>query len=418
VRLDVAPKTATEVDLRFTQGPAVTFSVALSVADRDAVASGTPGDITYRLRTGRFDLGLDDLRIAGETDTPPVEAQFDLSLASVDLSTRVTEGEMVGITSQVSYGPMIYSYAVRSGGGAGQRGAGRAEASQGTSATVMPRGGPDLLNLGDALRAGMAIAIEASAGASLSQTVTSNAHMVTSQDTQTSLGGTQRLRFDASGLTIAGTLKGAGFSTADMTGFVEVAGQFGEVAWDWAMPVLASDTRQPFRLGLTLRDLTLDDRVWARIDPGAALPREALTFDLLAGGEVTLPFGLVDQAGWERIAASQEMPFELNSAALERLEVKGLGLSGQASAAFTFDNGDLLTFDGLPRPEGMASGTVEGAQALLDRLVAAGLLAPEDAFGARMALAFAFKAAGPDRAGSVLEVTPEGSVLLNGQRVR
>jgi hypothetical protein len=66
----------------------------------------------------------------------------------------------------------------------------------------------------------------------------------------------------------------------------------------------------------------------------------------------------------------------------------------------------------------MASGTIEGVQALLDRMISAGILTPQDAMGARMALAFAFRAEGPDRSSSVLEVTPEGRVLLNGQAVR
>jgi hypothetical protein len=169
---------------------------------------------------------------------------------------------------------------------------------------------------------------------------------------------------------------------------------------------------------MTLRDLTVAQGLWHLVDPGKALPREPFTFDLLAGGEVTLPFDMVDEAAWQRLAVTPGLPFELNSAAVERLEVKGLGLAGQGRGTFTFDNADMTTFEGFPRPEGMASGTVEGAQALLDRLISAGILTPQDAMSARMALVFAFKPDGPDRAGSVLEVTPQGRVLLNGQAVR
>ena len=97
-----------------------------------------------------------------------------------------------------------------------------------------------------------------------------------------------------------------------------MGGSLGEVAWDWALPLLASEARQPVRLGLTLRDLVFADRLWDRLDPGRVLPREPLAFDLLAGGEVTLPFDMVDEAAWQRLAVTPGLPFELNSASLFR----------------------------------------------------------------------------------------------------
>ena len=48
------------------------------------------------------------------------------------------------------------------------------------------------------------------------------------------------------------------------------------------------------------------------------------------------------------------------------LSVAGVDLTGDG--AFTFDNSDLESFDGMPRPEGKLSLRLTGAHALLDKL--------------------------------------------------
>ena len=91
------------------------------------------------------------------------------------------------------------------------------------------------------------------------------------------------------------------------------------------------------------------------------------------------------------------------------------------SGAARFDNTDLVTFGGFPKPSGTLDLTVKGANALIDRLVGIGLLKDQDAMGARMGMGMIAKPApelGEDALKSHLEMTDEGQVLANGIRLR
>ena len=99
------------------------------------------------------------------------------------------------------------------------------------------------------------------------------------------------------------------------------------------------------------------------------------------------------------------------------LKVAGARLTGDADVAF--DNDDLETYDGLPAPEGMVNLVLEGGNALLDRLVDARLLPEDQAGGVRMMMGlFAVKGEGEDTLTSTIEMTGDGQVLANGQRIR
>jgi hypothetical protein len=99
------------------------------------------------------------------------------------------------------------------------------------------------------------------------------------------------------------------------------------------------------------------------------------------------------------------------------LALAGARLTGGGD--FTFDNDDLSTFPGMPKPTGALELELTGGNALLDTLVAMGLLPQEQAMGARMMLGmFARPGSSPDSLTSRIEVTEEGQVLANGQRLR
>jgi len=87
----------------------------------------------------------------------------------------------------------------------------------------------------------------------------------------------------------------------------------------------------------------------------------------------------------------------------------------------TFDNSDLRSFAGPPKPIGSVDLVLNGLNGLIDNLVSMGLTSAEEAMGVRMMLA-AFTAPAPssgqDVMKSTIEFTPEGHTLANGQRVR
>ena len=62
---------------------------------------------------------------------------------------------------------------------------------------------------------------------------------------------------------------------------------------------------------------------------------------------------------------------------------------------------------------------ISGANGLIDKLIAMGLLSQQDAMGARMMLGmFTVPGSEPDTQTSTIEVNEQGQILANGQRIK
>ena len=96
-----------------------------------------------------------------------------------------------------------------------------------------------------------------------------------------------------------------------------------------------------------------------------------------------------------------------------------MGAEITGSGAFTFDNSDLETFDGMSAPSGAIDLTVAGANGLIDRLVEMGFIPEEQAMGTRMMMSmFGVPGSEPDTMTSKIEVRENGQVFANGQRIK
>lgn len=183
------------------------------------------------------------------------------------------------------------------------------------------------------------------------------------------------------------------------------------------MPLSRSDEPSDFGFSLDLVDLVINDTIWDLFDPGKVLPRDPATVQLDVTGTATPKFDLLDP---EQTAAidNADMPIELNTMSLNDLRVALAGALVTGAGAFTFDNSDLETFDGMPRPEGDALIVVTGLNRLMDNLVAMGLVPEDQIMGGRMMLGMFARATGDDRLETQVEVNAEGHVIVNGQRLR
>ena len=183
------------------------------------------------------------------------------------------------------------------------------------------------------------------------------------------------------------------------------------------MPVGKTDQPADFGLSLNLIDLVINDMIWNMFDPGTVLPRDPATVQLDVSGKAKPLFDMMDP---EQAAAMEgsDMPVELDSLSLNTLRIALAGALVTGSGAFTFDNSDLATFDGMPRPNGEASVQVNGLNKLMDNLVAMGLVPEDQIMGGRMMLGMFARTTGDDQLETTLEVNGEGHVLVNGQRMR
>jgi hypothetical protein len=198
--------------------------------------------------------------------------------------------------------------------------------------------------------------------------------------------------------------------------FPEVNVALDEFVTGFAFPLTRSDAPVDFSLVTRVVGLVVSDDVWAMFDPIGALPRDPATVIADVTGKMRLLRDVTDPDFGE----TDEMPAELHALDITEVKLSAVGAEVTGTGAFTFDNSDLTTFEGMPRPAGALDLRIVGANTLIDKLVAMGMLPEDQAMAGRMMLGlFAKKeAGGEDTMTSRIEVTPDGAVLANGQRIQ
>lgn len=198
-----------------------------------------------------------------------------------------------------------------------------------------------------------------------------------------------------------------------------ISAQLAETGFSLNVPLKAADTPQDANIEVVLGGFEMAEMLWNIFDPAANLPRDPATIRVALDAEVTPFADLFDPEAMEKIEMEDGVPGELNSVSLRELVIDAVGAKIMGSGAFTFDNTDMESFDGLPRPEGKLDVSISGANGLLDQLIAMGLLADEDAMGARMMMGmFSVPGSEPDTATSEIVINAEGHILANGQRLK
>lgn len=224
--------------------------------------------------------------------------------------------------------------------------------------------------------------------------------------------GSAVFSMDKAGGGIAGT---GGATVVDVTSpafpfpmlHVEMSG----LGMDFRMPLTGTQS-VPFRYMIKMDNLTVNEEAWAVVDPAAVLPRDPATLSLDLTGMAALDLGAVIDSG-EGGSAPDPLPSiaTLDIADL-KLAVAGALMTG--TGAFTFDNST-----GIPMPRGAADVTLTGGNALIDGLVAIGIVPEDQAASARMMMAmFMEPGDADDTMTSRIEARDDGGIYVNGQRVQ
>ena len=235
--------------------------------------------------------------------------------------------------------------------------------------------------------------------------------------------GSFQMAAAAEGGTLEGSLDGSGLryggSTDNVTMTVsgseiplpQVTLRMAQSSGLFQMPVVPGDGPQDFALVLRLTDLEIDDMIWSIFDPMSALSREPATLVIDLGGTAIVSEDFTSPEYAE--SDIEEAPGQLESLDINAFELSLAGAELTGSGAFSFDN-ETET----PVPSGSARLMLVGGNALLDTLVGMGLVQEEQAMGARMMLGLFARPEGADTLVSDIEVTEDGQVLANGQRIR
>lgn len=185
----------------------------------------------------------------------------------------------------------------------------------------------------------------------------------------------------------------------------------GAVEFEMTSPIVATDAAGDFALVMKLNQLSVNEEAWAMVDPTGALPRDPADLAIDISGKTIIDVPAMIAAGDAGGMPVLPAPESLDITELT-LKVAGAALAG--SGAFTFDNSL-----GMPMPLGEANITLTGGNALIDGLIAIGVVTEEDAMGARMMMgAFMSPGANPDELTSKIEAKPGFEIYVNGQRVQ
>ena len=404
----------------------LTGSVALSQSGADVVITGTADDMTLVADVPSSTLTLSSLDIRlpdGEDpgfDPSTIELLVEVKDASQE-ARYIRESDVYRITSNGSSGVGSTRIAIPAEFGGSSDNISRTTSGTGSVSAVLPRGEISVMNLAAAIRAGLAVS-----GTTLTTGVTNAAittlpggDILTKQSTTTERQ-TSDFRFGEGGLSVSGAATGTAISLLIPELFpVELSGRLDTVSARFILPILASpEVSQPVEYDVSVEGLTLDEAIWSLLDPAQFLPRDPIDLVIDLGAEVRPLVDLLDIQTMIAMIDGGQTPVELDTVRIDALHLSAAGVEVQGDGAFTLDFTDMVTFPGSPRLEGSAAVRIAGANRLLDTLVQMGLLADEDVMGARMGLGMFTRLVSDDLVESKVEVTADGQVFVNDQRMR
>lgn len=394
-------------------GPAFDARLTVAAPDLATVARQQGEGIAYDYTAPEMSVMLDTLVIDGA----PAEGGGQLTLTDVIGQETLTAGAALGYAIDLTTGKVTLQADVTPAGAEGQV---RVDATIGAlstrSRTTLPEGGP-VQPLGAALKAGLsgegmlrltglAFDVEIADKTGMVRTLSGAIEAATQESLLSA--ETTRYGYEQTGMSL------------DIAGGDVPGGKVGvtlaRLASGITMPLAVTDEARDLNLSLRIGGLAADETLWSTFDPGAALPRDPadLTLELSGRGRWT-----ADVLAPGAMADLEAPPGTLESLTIEALRLAALGAEVTASGSFGFDPADFESLGRPPLPEGSIEIVGQGINGLLDRLVDAGFIVPDQANGMRMMLGlFARPGEGEDRLVSEIEITPEGRVLANGMPVQ
>ena len=387
-----------------------------------AIATGAPGDIRYEHEAETLTGVLTDWSVPPELLDLPVELNVETVLKGFSGWSTLKAGELVELTGAYRYGEQTVSSVMTAPDGSSNRSDSQVTGLAYEVDFALPADGSDIMNLAAAIKAGLRAHLRSeSNGYSASQTQSVEGGPVMEMASGYA-ESTSQVTLNRDGL--SGDGSGSDFFTSFLIPeLLPIPVQLGgkQVTMSMAVPLEASETPQPVAMAMKMQDVTLSDDLWSLFDPGQALPRDPAQIELDLSGTMRNLVDLLDVNGLMALAGGGGVPVEAHSADIKSLVIEAVGARIAATGAVTFDNDDLLSYGGMPKPVGAVDVTISGANGLLDTLVSMGLLSDQDAGGARMGMAMVAKpdpAAGEDVLTSRFEFTEAGGVLANGMQLK
>ena len=393
-----------------------TLAMEYRTSGLDFTVSGDPDAMTYDYVADQMTVALVDIETgSSDVDFGTVEMTINNLVGNADVTVsddlRSTEGSMTS-------GPATYTLDMTdntSGERVQVSGEFNDFAYNGTATTPVATSAMDMAAL---LEAGFDMAGRFEHGGGTSTFTVHDGEAPMTGNSQ-SASGDLEFAMNQNQLRYGGTANemAMSFSGTDIPFPIEIAME--KSAFGLTMPISESEDPQDFALSVTMGDFTMSDMIWAMFDPAGTLPRDPATVAIDLAGKAKMFVDMMDPEQMAEIDEGDNMFGELNALTINDLTVRLAGAELTGIGDFTFDNSDMVSFGGMPAPEGEADLKLVGGNGLLDKLVEMGLVPEDQAMGARMMMGlFAVPGEGEDTLTSKIVVNEEGHVLANGQRLK
>jgi hypothetical protein len=395
--------------------PKIEGALSLSTDNFQMTASGAPSEITYDYSADAIGVALTDLTVGGDTLGPDM---LTLAMTASDLAgtSLMTAGALRGVEQSMTLGKLDYTIAFQDPESDEMFSLQNSVASLGFEGITQVPPMTDMQDMGKALKDGFAVdgIFTYTGGASEFASTLDGSD---TSGTSSSGSGQVSVKMDKQALTYSGSVLQIALDMVSSDLPLPVSGEFGEIGFIMMIPVAQNEAPSDFAFGLALRDFATSDMIWSLLDPAQVLPRDPATIAINLTGKVKVLFDIFDpEAG---AAFQGDQPAELHALTLGDLLISAAGATLTGTGAATFDNTDLESFGGIPKPTGGIELELTGGNVLMENLVQMGLLPQEQVMGARMMMGlFTRPGATPDSITTKVEINEAGHILANGQRIQ
>lgn len=383
----------------------IAMKMTMTQTDSKVIVSGSPGDLTYDIDAPKMTMDLDQT-VTAEGQDVPVKMYF--SLENTKGNYHVVDGDMHSVDSKMSIGTLDLTASGADPEGSGtfnMNGQMNDLAYEGSFA--MPKG-VDSEKLDEALNAGANLNLGMTY-ASSNWTVSADGPDGKVDQKSTDEGGKLDIAMSKDGLSFGGQSNNGHIEMTTPELPFPITADIQSADMNFAMPVAKSGEAQDYKAKLGFNGVTVSDNIWAMFDPNGDLPHDPATLQVDLSGKMKLSEDLFSPAA----AAMDAPPMQVDTVDINNIKLSMVGADLNGKGALELKNGGPM-----PMPTGKIDLTLTGANALMDKLVAMGLVPQDQIMFGRMMLGLYAKPTGDDAYESQVEFQDGGEILVNGQRVQ
>ncbi|MBS1302327.1 DUF2125 domain-containing protein [Loktanella sp. SALINAS62] len=393
------------IPLRVITNAGEDLDMYLAQTDAETQVSGAPDAMNYTVSAAQYVIGVNQMT---DIDGNPVPLELRVALNGLSGTTDQTTGDTVNVVYDLTADSLdLLVDGVDRSTGDELTVSGKIDGLELDADVILPEadvaGGPGMTGSGGYAYTGAAFIFS-----SVGDQMTADGTATTGPVALTFAVDPAGLRYDAAVQDLAAALRGSELP-------MPFEMQMDAYNVGVTMPLGPTEAPAPFGFQFGMDGVTVNDEAWAMVDPGGMIPRDPASLTIDIDGTAQLTQSLMDTPENTQM---QGFPGRLLGLNINEISLNAAGALLNAVGAFTFNENGPQTAPGIPAAQGEATITLEGANQLIDSLIAMGVVPQDQAMMGRMMLGMFTSPVGDDTLETVIKVTPDGQVLANGQRIR